>query len=112
MDKLFYRTMLLDFYGELLTEKQYSVYEMHFLNDCSLNEIAQELGTTRQAVWDLVNRTEKLMTGYDEKLDLVRKHIEAQRVIEEIEDILKSAVNESTAEKIRNKLKSLVEREG
>ena len=42
MDKIYYITLLYDFYGELLTEKQKAVITQHFLNDLSLNEVAIE----------------------------------------------------------------------
>ena len=47
MDKIYEQTMLFDFYGELLTEHQRSVYEDALYNDLSLSEIAQSRGISR-----------------------------------------------------------------
>ena len=48
MEKIGRQVFLYDFYGELLTEHQKRVYEDVVLNDMSLSEIAEELGTQRQ----------------------------------------------------------------
>ncbi|MCJ7856777.1 YlxM family DNA-binding protein [Lachnospiraceae bacterium NSJ-143] len=73
MDDILKATLLYDFYGELLTERQKTVFEYYHLNDCSLTEIGEELGISRQAVRDLLKRTETLLAGYEEKLRLVER---------------------------------------
>lgn len=75
MEKVFLATMLYDFYGEFLTEKQKDVFEKHFLEDLSLNEIGREQGTTRQAVMDTIKRSEKILLRYEQKLHLIDKFI-------------------------------------
>ena len=60
MDDILQLTLLYDFYGELLTEKQKQVYELHYQNDLSLTEIGEELSISRQAVRDQLKRTEKM----------------------------------------------------
>lgn len=62
-----------DFYGNLLTEHQRKIYEDVALHDMSLGEIAQEMGISRQAVFDLVKRCDKLLQSYEDKLKLVQK---------------------------------------
>lgn len=64
-------TLLFDFYGELLTNKQKEIYELFYQNDMSLSEIAGELDISRQAVRDQLKRTEKILSGYEDKLKLV-----------------------------------------
>ena len=61
MDDILQLTLLYDFYGELLTEKQKQVYELHYQNDLSLTEIGEELSISRQAVRDQLKRTEKIL---------------------------------------------------
>ena len=68
MDKIYEQTMLFDFYGELLTEHQRSVYRDAVYHDLSLGEIAQERGISRQGVHDMIKRCNKLLLGYEEKL--------------------------------------------
>lgn len=74
MDKILFVTMLYDFYGELLTEKQKSVIELHFLNDLSLNEVGEQFGITRQAVYDIIKRTISVLEQYEKKLKLYEKY--------------------------------------
>ena len=52
------RTMLFDFYGELLTEKQREYFDLHYNEDLSLAEIAALTGISRQGVWDIIRRAE------------------------------------------------------
>lgn len=92
MDKIFLITMLYDFYGELLTEKQKSALEAHFLEDLSLNEIGTREGTTRQAVMDTVKRSEKLLMQYEEKLHLVEKYMERKTKANDAANILDNII--------------------
>lgn len=82
MDKIYYITLLLDFYGELLTDKQRSVMSSYYFDDYSLNEIAEEHSITRQAVQDMIKRTEKLLNQYEEKLMLVAKYLSRKDKVE------------------------------
>lgn len=66
-------SMLYDFYGELLTERQKSIMQYYYGDDYSLAEIAAETGTSRQAVYDTVRKAEKALRGYEEKLGLVSR---------------------------------------
>ncbi len=50
------QSLLLDFYGELLTDKQRECCELHFNEDLSLAEIAEQCGVSRQGVWDNIRR--------------------------------------------------------
>lgn len=88
MDEILKLTLLYDFYGELLTEKQKQVFEMHYQNDLSLSEIGEELSISRQAVRDQLKRTEKILIGYEEKLHLVERFQEHQRAVRKMKSIL------------------------
>lgn len=87
MDKIYERTMLFDFYGELLTEHQRGIYEDALYNDLSLGEIAQERGISRQGVHDLIRRCDKTLQGYEDRLHLVEKFSEARKVVAQIEGL-------------------------
>ena len=65
--------MLLDFYGELLTEKQRECFDLHCNEDLSLSEIADQLGISRQGVWDNIRRAESAMKDIEEKTGLIRR---------------------------------------
>ena len=71
MEKIVEQGLLYDFYGELLTDHQRSVYEDVVFNDLSPSEIAKEQGISRQGVHDLIRRCNKILEEYEAKLHLV-----------------------------------------
>ena len=67
------QAILLDFYGELLTDKQRECFELHYCEDLSLSEIAEQCGISRQGVWDNIRRAESALHEMEEKTGLVRR---------------------------------------
>lgn len=88
MNKFLEQALLYDFYGELLTEHQKDVYEQVVLEDYSLSEIAQMKGISRQGVYDLVKRCQKILEGYEAKLHLVEKFLSVKEKISLIDKTL------------------------
>ena len=86
MEKFVEQTLLYDFYGELLTEHQRSVYEDVVLNVYSCTEVAQERGISRQGVHDLIRRCDRILEDYEEKLHLVEKFLKIREKVEEIQN--------------------------
>jgi len=84
-DKTLMRTMLLDFYGELLTQKQRNCFNMHYNEDLSLAEIAEVLDISRQGARDLIVRAEATLTETEEKIGLVKRFSEQQLVLDKME---------------------------
>ncbi len=84
MEKIYQQALLYDFYGELLTEHQRSIYEDAVCNDLSLGEIALERGISRQGVHDLIKRCDKILQEYEAKLHLVEKFMDARGRVEKI----------------------------
>ncbi|RCX20034.1 hypothetical protein DFR58_102103 [Anaerobacterium chartisolvens] len=84
MDDIYRTSMLLDFYGQLLTERQYEILDLHCNNDYSLGEIAQQLNISRQGVFDNVKRAKTALDGLEDKLGLVKKFAEQKKEAEEI----------------------------
>ncbi len=99
MDKIYEQTMLFDFYGELLTEHQRSVYEDALYHDLSLGEIAEERGISRQGVHDLLKRCDKILQEYESKLHLVERFAKAKRALEEIERLALAAEEDENKSK-------------
>ena len=66
-------SLLYDIYAPLLSEKKKEAFEGYYLSDLSLSEIAQDTGTSRQAVRDLISRTCVELREYEEKLGLLKK---------------------------------------
>ena len=82
-DSRLMRSMLLDFYGGLLTEKQRECYDLHYNEDLSLSEIAEQSGISRQGVWDNIRRAEATLRELEEKTGLVGRVMELERELEE-----------------------------
>ena len=85
MEKIYEQTLLYDFYGELLTKHQQSIYEDAVYNDMSLGEIAEEQGISRQGVHDLIRRCDRILLEYEGKLHLVERFAKARDTISRIE---------------------------
>ena len=89
------RSMLLDFYGQLLTEKQRECFDLHFNEDLSLSEIAEQSGISRQGVWDNIRRAEATLRELEEKTGLVGRVMELERELEEARGELRRLKGES-----------------
>lgn len=83
-------SILLDFYGELLTDKQREAIEYYYNDDLSLGEIADCLGISRQGVHDSIKRAENTLNEFEEKLGLAKTFDEMQQGLARIK---KSAEN-------------------
>ncbi|MDD2619332.1 MAG: YlxM family DNA-binding protein [Syntrophomonadaceae bacterium] len=93
MEKFEYVVMLMDFYGPLLTKKQQHVLSLHYENDWSLSEIANNMQISRQAVYDLLKRAENSLQDYEERLGLLQRFLNTQQEIDEVYHLLNNAEN-------------------
>ena len=111
MEKNVKISILLDIYGKMLTEKQYSLLDDYYNNDLSLSEIAENEEITRQAVRDNLKKGENNLFEYEEKLGFMKKTLEQEEKIDEIlaeiEKIEKTLDNDAL-KNVKNKLKGLV----
>lgn len=73
MNEILRRTLLFDFYGELLTAHQQEVYQEVVFNDVSFSELAQSEHVSRQSIHELVRKCDRLLEAYEEKLHLVSR---------------------------------------
>ncbi len=80
-------TLLFDYYGDLLTERQRQCFDLRYNQDLSLGEIAQELGVSRQGVYDNLSRAETLLRNMEEKTGCVRRDLNCRRVVETIRTV-------------------------
>lgn len=85
VEKIVRQSMLYDFYGELLTEHQKSIYQDVIVNDLSYTEIAGLYGISRQGVYDMIKRCDKIMEEYEEKLRLVDRFLKAKEMAGDIQ---------------------------
>ena len=109
MDDTFLRTMLFDFYGDLLTDKQKEYYDLHYNSDLSLFEIAEMNGTSRQAVWDIIRRAEQTLRGIEEKTGLVARAIQRRSAVAQLTALCESLPDSVTKQEILRRLPELEE---
>jgi len=103
--KSFEDSLLLDFYGNLLTDKMRTTLDMYLNDDLSLAEIAEEEEISRQGVHDKVKRGIAQLKDYEEKLGLVRRFIEQKETVKEALNLIDS----KEYEQARNVLSMLSE---
>lgn len=87
MEKFVEQTLLYDFYGELLTERQQQVYESVVLEDYSLSEVAEDLGISRQGVHDMIKRCNHTLEEYESRLHLVEKFLCIRKQVQKIKEL-------------------------
>ena len=68
---------LLDFYGDVLTDRKRNILEMYYNDDYSLSEIADDIGISRQGVRDIIKKAEEELDFYEQKLHLASRFREA-----------------------------------
>ena len=108
MDDVLYKSLLYDYYGALLTDKQREVFEMYYLTDMSLSEIAENSGVSPQGISDMLKRSEKLLSKYEQKLNLIAGNNGIREklslAIEQLEN-----KNSPNIETVKNLLKEIME---
>ena len=70
---------LLDFYGDVLSDRRRDALDFYYNDDMSLSEIAEEMNISRQGVRDLIKKAEEELFFYEEKLGLAKKFKDAQK---------------------------------
>ncbi len=89
MDKKLTVSLLLDFYGQVLSEKQFHIMDYYYNDDLSLREISEILGITRQGVHDTIKRSEAFLEELEQSLGLYAKWQRLQQQLESIEGAVK-----------------------
>ena len=102
-------SLLMDYYGSLLTDKQRDIMEWYYNDDLSLAEIAEVNKTSRQAIHDLIKRCYKQLLSYESKLNLLQKSMNREQKIIDFLDFLKSkySIEEEDIIQYKNKLENL-----
>ncbi len=93
MDKLHITTLMLDFYGPLLTERQYEIMDLYVNCDYSLSEIAEQLDISRQGVFDNIRKARACMERYEKLFRLAQRHERNKQICNSIKKRIKARVN-------------------
>ncbi|WP_130863843.1 YlxM family DNA-binding protein [Bacilliculturomica massiliensis] len=94
VDKIAEISMLYDFYGQLLPQKQKAFFQLYHEENYSLSEIAEEFEISRQGVHDGVKKAEKTLFDLEEKLGLVKKFTETAAALKKIDGIIDGLIEE------------------
>lgn len=84
VEKLVEVGYLFEFYGKLLTEKQYEVVDLYYIEDLSLQEIGDTMNVTRQGIYDLLKRAEQNLYKFEENLGLIDRYFSNNEKIKRI----------------------------
>ncbi len=109
------RTMLFDFYGELLTEKQREYFDLYYNEDLSLAEIAETGGISRQGVWDVIRRADQTLHETERKTGILRRFTQRREVLAQLSHELSNLLDSpdeaasQTAARCIEKIQALAE---
>ena len=79
------------FYGGLLTDRQLSALRLHYEEDFSLGEIAEELGVSRQNVHELITRSVQKLRRYEQALGAAARAEETARTLRRAQELIAGA---------------------
>ena len=109
-------SMLYDFYGDLLTDRQREFYDLYYNEDLSLAEIAENYGITRQGVRDVIVRAEAALTEVAHQAGLVRRFHIMQGQLREVSEcagrilaLNDEGFNSQALEDLAGRIKSLAD---
>ena len=86
IDDVIQTSLLYDFYGSLLTDRQREVMELYYGENLSLSEIAAEFSISRQGVHDALKNAGRALHEYEQKLGLVDKFQQSREAIGDIDE--------------------------
>lgn len=102
-------SFLIDFYGEMLTQKRYDVLDMYYNQDLSLSEIAEECGVSRQGVRDAIKHGETQLISLEEKLGLAKRFLNISSYINEMKNTIDNIEDGEDKGKIENICSKILE---
>lgn len=101
MDRLVELGQLTDWYGAFLTERQRSLVRQYAFEDCSLGEIAEREGISRQAVRDAIMTAETELKNMESKLNLIENNEKLRVLIDQLENTVLSEGQKDLLRQIR-----------
>ena len=102
-------SLLLDFYGDVLTERQKGMLDMYYNNDFSLAEIADFYNISRQGVRSVLKKGEIILSDMEEKLNLTKRFVDVQNKSAQIALKLENINLIINNKKINTQISSLIE---
>jgi len=109
LDRTIEISLLFDYYGGLLTDKQKEIVELYYYQDLSLGEIASNIKISRQGVYDHLHRAEEALKSYENKLKLAEKNKKNSQKIDKLSRLIKDSkeINCEIKEKLLKRLQEI-----
>ena len=101
-------SLLFDFYGGMLTEKQRECFDMRYNQDLSLGEIGEAMGVSRQAVCDNLARTEALLRRMEDNIGCVRRSLRTRKAVQQIQEAARQLPEDPTTSHLVRQILSAV----
>ena len=101
-------SLLFDFYGGMLTEKQQECFDMRYNQDLSLGEIGEAMGVSRQAVCDNLSRTEALLRKMEDNIGCVRRSLRTRKAVQQIQEAARQLPEDPTTSHLVRQILSAV----
>ncbi|MBO5453806.1 MAG: hypothetical protein J6A69_07580 [Clostridia bacterium] len=112
MNDLLQLSVLFEYYGKMLTKRQYDVCDMYLNQNLSLSEVSENLGITRQGVRDSLIKSENILINFEEKLGIMKKNENLSEIVIRIQELIdKSCIEEShktEITKLTNQINNLI----
>ena len=102
-------SLLMDFYGDILTERQSEMLSMYYNEDCSLAEIADAYSISRQGVRSVLKKAETILFDMENKLGLASRFVKMREKSSEIASELNLINNSIKNDDISSKIQSLIQ---
>lgn len=107
MEKNVEISVLCQLYGKVLTEKQYEVLNDYYNNDLSLSEIAENNNITRQAVRDIIKKSESKLYELEENILLMKKTLNEEKIINKIKEQLNEIEEKNKDKQIQKSIQNI-----
>ena len=108
LEKTIEISLLFDYYGNMLTEKQQETMKLYYYHDLSLAEIAEKLNISRQGVYDHLHRGEDILRDYESKIGLINRYNKFKEKIDNLlADINKLEIDNKQKSCLQEKINDL-----
>ena len=99
--------LLMDLYGQVLSERKRDLLDYYYNEDYSLAEIAEITGISRQGIRESVKKSEAELRTLDASLQLVERTQSLERKIAALREQMRAVLEEPLEDSVRNKLEQI-----
>lgn len=103
-------SLLIDFYGDVLSDKRKEMISLYYNEDYSLSEISENMGISRQGVRESIKKSEALLNEFEEKLGLLKRFDEIIKDIDLIKISIQQISDSIDDENIKSKLSETIKK--